>query len=89
VKKLVSVSVLVLLAFVFFIQSQFEELTYNFGFVEFEKVAFLENDQKIKVKCYAYAWGFFDEIKLENNFQKCVKDYEAEGYKKIENKGTS
>lgn len=79
-----SVSIILLLAFVFVLQSQFEELAYKFGFAELKKIAVLENEQKIKVKCSAYAWGFFDEIKIENSFQKCINDYEADGYKKIE-----
>jgi hypothetical protein len=74
------VSFLVLLAFGFIVYAQFSEIAYKFGFAELKKVAVLENDKKIKVKCDAYAWGFFDEIKIENSFQKCVNDYQAEGY---------
>jgi hypothetical protein len=82
------VSFLVVLAFGFVLYTQSVELAYKFGFAELKKVAVLENDKKIKVKCDAYAWGFFDEIKIENRFQKCVNDYEAEGYKMVKNKST-
>ncbi len=74
------ISFLVLLAFGFIVYTQFSEIAYKFGFAELKKVAVLQNDKKIKVKCDAYAWGFFDEIKIENRFQKCVNDYQAEGY---------
>lgn len=42
--------------------------------------AVLEDQDKMKVKCDVYALGFFDEIKLQNRFQKCINDYHAEGY---------
>ncbi|MCL1156802.1 hypothetical protein K8B83_10850 [Shewanella inventionis] len=45
-----------------------------------KKEAILINDQKMKVKCDSYALGFFDEIKLENKFQQCINDYQAQGY---------
>jgi|TARA_B100001059_G_C17321986_1_gene327066 hypothetical protein len=77
------ISFLVLLAFGFIVYTQFSEIAYKFGFAELKKVAVLQNDKKIKVKCDAYAWGFFDEIKIENRFQKCVNDYQAEGYTMI------
>ncbi|MDD8057778.1 hypothetical protein [Shewanella metallivivens] len=34
----------------------------------------------MKVKCASYALGFLDDIKLENKFQQCVNDYQAQGY---------
>jgi len=83
------VSLIVLLAFGFVVYSQSSELAYKFGFAELKKVAVLENDKKIKVKCDAYAWGFFDEIKLENRFQKCLNDYQAQGYTLIVDNSTS
>ena len=46
-------------------------------------VAVLENSEKMKVKCDTYGLGYFDEIKLQNNFQKCINKYEAEGYEVI------
>jgi len=83
------ISFLVLLAFGFIVYTQFSEIAYKFGFAELKKVAVLQNDKKIKVKCDAYAWGFFDEIKIENRFQKCVNDYQAEGYIMITDLSTS
>lgn len=82
------VSFIVLVAFGLVVYSQFSELAYKFGFAELKKVAVLENDKKIKVKCDAYAWGFFDEIKIENRFQQCLNDYQAQGYKVILDKST-
>jgi hypothetical protein len=32
----------------------------------------LINNQKMKVKCDSYAFGFFDEIKLENKFSNVL-----------------
>lgn len=61
--------------------SQFTDLAYKFGFAELKMVAVLENSEKMKVKCDVYSLGFFDEIKLQNKFQKCINDYEADGYK--------
>jgi hypothetical protein len=83
------ISFIVLLAFGFIVYTQFFEIAYKFGFTELKKVAVLQNDKKIKVKCDAYAWGFFDEIKIENRFQKCVNDYQAEGYIMITDLSTS
>lgn len=60
--------------------TQFTELAYKFGFAELKMVAVLENSEKMKVKCDVYSLGFFDEIKLQNKFQKCINDYVAEGY---------
>ena len=37
----------------------------------------------MKVKCDAYSLGFFDEIKLQNKYQKCINNYEAQGFKLI------
>ncbi|WP_165871094.1 hypothetical protein [Shewanella frigidimarina] len=34
----------------------------------------------MKVKCDSYALGFFDQVKLENKFQQCINDYQAQGY---------
>ena len=42
----------------------------------------------MKVKCHSYALGWFDEIKLENKFQTCVNEHEANGYKIIESSST-
>ncbi|MBT0587541.1 hypothetical protein [Alteromonas oceanisediminis] len=78
-KKLITATLLVSLLFV--VYSQFTELAYKLGFAELKMVAVLENSEKMKVKCDAYALGYFDEIKLHNKFQKCINDYEAEGYK--------
>lgn len=60
--------------------SQFTELAYKFGFAELKLNAVLENSEHMKVKCDVYSLGYFDEIKLQNKFQKCINDYEAEGY---------
>lgn len=79
--------IIVLVAFAYVVYSQFSELAYKFGFAELKMVAVLENSEKMKVKCDAYALGFFDEIKLQNKFQKCVNDYEAEGYKIVSESG--
>lgn len=78
-----TLSITLLIAFLIVLYSQFTELAYKLGFAELKMVAVLENSEKMKVKCDAYALGFFDEIKLQNRFQKCINDYEAEGYKLI------
>lgn len=71
------------IALISVVYSQFIELAYKFGFAELKLVAVLENSEKMKVKCDAYAFGFFDEIRIQNNFQKCINEYEAEGYSLI------
>jgi len=63
--------------------TQFTELAYKLGFAELKMVAVLENSDKMKVKCDTYGLGYFDEIKLQNNYQKCINEYEAQGYKII------
>lgn len=78
-----TLSIALLIAFLIVLYSQFTELAYKLGFAELKMVAVLENSEKMKVKCDAYALGFFDEIKLQNRFQRCINDYEAEGYKLI------
>ncbi|QCZ94680.1 hypothetical protein [Salinimonas iocasae] len=80
-KKLLTASLLI--AFLLVVYSQFTELAYKLGFAELKMVAVLENAEKMKVKCDAYALGYFDEIKLQNKFQQCINDYEAEGYEVI------
>ncbi|MFC6439430.1 hypothetical protein [Bowmanella sp. JS7-9] len=60
--------------------TQFNEISYKLGFAELKMSAILENSEKMKVKCDAYAYGYFDEIKIQNKFQKCINDYEKEGY---------
>lgn len=69
-----SITALLLAACIFLLYSQFSEL---------KLVAVLENSEKMKVKCDAYSLGFFDEIKLQNKYQKCINDYEAQGFKLI------
>ena len=78
-KKFVSVAFVIVVVAVLY--SQFTDLAYKLGFAELKMVAVLENSEKMKVKCDAYSLGFFDEIKLQNKFQKCINDYEAQGYK--------
>lgn len=80
-KKLVSAAVVV--AVVAVLYSQFTDLAYKMGFAELKMVAVLENSEKLKAKCDVYSLGFFDEIKLQNKFQQCINDYEAQGYKII------
>ncbi|MCP4233604.1 MAG: hypothetical protein GY770_08440, partial [Aestuariibacter sp.] len=69
-----SITALLLAACIFLLYSQFSELAYKFGFAELKLVAVLENSEKMKVKCDAYSLGFFDEIKLQNKYQKCIND---------------
>lgn len=78
-----SITALLLVACLFLLYSQFSELAYKLGFAELKLVAVLENSEKMKVKCDAYSLGFFDEIKLQNKYQKCINDYEAQGFKLI------
>lgn len=82
--------ILVLAVFVvgYFINLKFVELAYTLGFAELKKEAVLINAEKMKVKCHSYAFGWFDEIKLENKFQTCVNEYEANGYKIVEHSST-
>lgn len=77
-----------LIALLLLLYSQFTELAYKFGFAELKLVAVLENSEKMKVKCDAYSLGYFDEIKLQNKFQKCINDYEAQGYEIISRSDT-
>ncbi|QSX38193.1 hypothetical protein [Shewanella sedimentimangrovi] len=81
---------LVLVAFVigYYINARFVEMAYSLGFAELKKEAVLINDEKMKVKCHSYALGWFDEIKIENKFQTCINEYEAEGYKLIDSPNT-
>lgn len=76
-------SILLALVLLVVLHTQFVELAYKLGFAELKMVAVLQNQEKMKVKCDAYALGFFDEIKIQNNFQKCINDYEAQGYNLI------
>jgi len=78
--------VLVLAVFVvgYFINLKLVELAYSLGFAELKKEVVLINADKMKVKCHSYALGWFDEIKLENKFQACVNEHEANGYQVIE-----
>ena len=78
------VYVLVALVIGYFINAKFVEVAYSLGFAELKKEAILINADKLKVKCHSYALGFFDEIKLENKFQKCINEHEANGYKMVE-----
>lgn len=80
-KKIVSAALVV--AVVAVLYSQFTDLAYKLGFAELKMVAVLENSEKLKVKCDVYSLGFFDEIKLQNKFQQCINDYQAQGYKII------
>ncbi|MBU3023267.1 hypothetical protein [Aestuariibacter sp. A3R04] len=85
-KKAFTASLFIALLLVLY--SQFSELAYKLGFAELKLVAVLENSEKMKVKCDAYSLGFFDEIKLQNKFQKCINTYEAEGYKLVSRSDT-
>ncbi len=85
-KKVVLVLAAVVLGY--FINSKFVELAYSLGFAELKKETILINSEKMKVKCHSYALGWFDEIKLENKFQACVNEHEANGYKIIESSST-
>ncbi|MFY8328227.1 hypothetical protein [Pseudoalteromonas sp. ZZD1] len=78
-----TLTAILLIAFSFLLYTQFSELAYKFGFAELKLVAVLENSDKMKVKCDAYSLGFFDEIKLQNKYQKCINEYEAQGYELI------
>lgn len=76
-------SAIFLIALLAVLYSQFTDLAYKLGFAELKMMAVLENSEKMKVKCDVYSLGFFNEIKLQNKFQKCINDYEADGYKII------
>ena len=65
----------------YFLNERILEIAYSLGFSEVKKEIILVNAENIKVKCDAYAWGFFDELKLENKVQACVNDYQTQGYK--------
>ncbi len=72
----------------YFINSKFVELAYFLGFSELKKEAVLINSEQMKVKCHSYALGWFDEIELENKFQTCINDHEANGHKIVESPST-
>jgi len=80
--------VTLLIALLLSLYSQLTELAYKFGFAELKLVAVLENSEKMKVKCDVYSLGYFDEIKLQNKFQKCINDFEAQGYEIISRSDT-
>lgn len=77
-KKIILIIIAVTLASL--LNSKFNELAGSLGFAEFNKETILINTEKMKVKCQAYALGWFDEIQLENNLQACVNEHEANGY---------
>lgn len=81
-KKLVVL--LVVCALGYAIHVRFVELAYALGFAELKQEAVLINADKLKVKCHAYALGWFDEIKLQNKFQACINEHQANGYQLLE-----
>ena len=85
-KKVILVLLVVVIGY--FLNAKFVEVAYSLGFAELKKEAVLINAEKMKVKCRSYALGWFDEIKLENKFQTCVNEYEANGYKVIDSSNT-
>jgi hypothetical protein len=68
----------------YLVSDKLVDVAYSLGFAELKKETILVNQDKLKVKCRAYALGFFDEIKLENNFQQCVNQYQQAGYQIVE-----
>jgi hypothetical protein len=82
------IGVLAVIVIGYFINLRFVELAYSLGFAELKKEAVLVNTEKMKVKCHSYALGWFDEIKLENKFQTCINEHQANGYKIIESSNT-
>ncbi|AOW78706.1 hypothetical protein A3Q34_18815 [Colwellia sp. PAMC 20917] len=85
-KKLILVLAVVIVGY--FVNLKFVEVAYSLGFAELKKEAILINSEKMKVKCHSYALGWFDEIKLENKFQACVNEHEANGYKVVGSSST-
>lgn len=85
-KKVILVLAVVVVGY--FANLKFVELAYSLGFAELKKEAVLINSEKMKVKCHSYALGWFDEIKLENKFQACVNEHEANGYKVVDSSST-
>ncbi len=73
--------VLVAVVLIYVINSKFVELAYSVGFAEIKKEAVLINAEKMQVKCRSYALGWVDQVKLENNFQKCMNEHQSNGYK--------
>ena len=70
---------------IYLVSLKVSEIAYSLGFVEISKQAVLVNEDNLKEECRVYAWGFFDQIELENRFQSCINEHEANGYKLIEN----
>jgi tetrahydrodipicolinate N-succinyltransferase len=68
----------------YLMSEKFSDIAHALGFAELKKEAVLINDEKLKVKCRSYAQGFFDEIKLENKFQQCINQHQANGYRILE-----
>ncbi|MDU0111734.1 hypothetical protein RT723_01650 [Psychrosphaera aquimarina] len=85
-KKVILVLTVVIVGY--FVNLKFVEVAYSLGFAELKKEAVLINSEKMKVKCHSYALGWFDEIKLENKFQACVNEHEANGYKVVDSSST-
>jgi hypothetical protein len=81
-QKVIIVLGVVLLGYL--MSEKFSDIAYSLGFAELKKETVLVNDKKLKVKCRSYALGFFDEVKLENKFQQCINQHQANGYRILE-----
>jgi hypothetical protein len=64
----------------FVINSKLIEIAFELGYAEIQHEVLLQNEQNLKVKCVLYKFDYVDEIRLENKFQTCINEYEAQGY---------
>lgn len=73
--------VLLFIATAFLINWKLIEIAFELGYAEIDHEVVLQNEQNLKVKCALYRFEYVDEIRLENKFQTCINEYEAQGYK--------
>ncbi|MBC3767881.1 hypothetical protein [Neptunicella marina] len=80
-KSLLAAAILIICGVIMY--NRLGDLAYKLGFIEISQQTILQNTDKQQVKCRMFAWGFVDEIRLHNNYQKCISNYEQQGYKTV------
>jgi hypothetical protein len=56
------------------------EIAFELGYAQIDHEVVLQNEQNLKVKCVLYSFEYVDEIRLDNKFQTCINEYEAQGF---------
>lgn len=78
-RRIIYVLLFIVAAFV--INLKLIDIAFELGYAEIEHEVVLQNQQNLKVKCVLYKFEYVDQIRLENKFQTCINEYEAQGYK--------